>query len=203
MSDNKQNSPEEMRDKALNYLNSKYDDTFTSKSYSSSNWAYEYASITFNSEKYPDFVVEVRAYKNDDGTYSYQDNYFKCFMHDEAVVFFESMVNDVEPLTVKVRFPGTIWSDELNKAVSFNEWVSNGNCTVDVFFITRQELADEDKDTVVHNIANNSISGTVTFLMTSDSNNLLDQQLDDILNAQSSYVESKSEYYINSKFEIE
>lgn len=203
MSENKTNSSEEMRDKALSYLNSKYDDNFTSKGYSSSNWAYEYSSITFVSEKYPESVVEVRAYKNDDGTYSFQDNYFKCFMYDEAVEYFESIVDGVDPLTVKVRFPSTIWSDELNNATSFNVWKSNGNCTVDVFFITQQELTDEEKNTVVHNIAGNSVSGTITFLTTSNSNNLVDQQLDDILNNQDSFIESKSEFYINSQFEIE
>ncbi len=203
MSNKKQNSAEEMRDKALSYLTSKYDDNFTSKGYSSSNWAYEYSSITFISEKYPDSVVEVRAYKNDDGTYSYQDNYFKCYMHDEAVAYFESIVVGVEPLTVNVRFPSTVWSDELNNATSFDEWRANGNCTVDVFFITQQELTDNEKDKVVNDVANSSVSGTVTFCTTSNSDNLLDKQLDDILNNQSSYIESKSEFYINSNFEIE
>lgn len=202
MSNNNQNSAEEMRDKALSYLTSKYDDQFTSKGYSSSNWAYEYSSVTFTSEKYPDAVVEVRAYKNENGTYSYQDNYFKCYMYDSAVAFFESVV-DIEPLAVKVRFPNTVWSDELNNATSFNEWKSNGNCSVDVFFFTQRELTDSDKDKIVRNIAGSRVSGTITFFTTSSSDNLLDKQLDDILNNQSSYVESKSEFYINSKFEIE
>ena len=203
MSNNRQNSAEEMQDNALTYLTNKYDDNFTSKGYSPSNWAYEYSSITFISEKYPDSVVEVRAYKNDDGTYSYQDNYFKCFMYDEAVAYFKSIVVGVYPLTVKVRFPSTVWSDELNNASSFTEWKANGNCTADVFFITHQNLSDEDKNKVVHNIADNNISGTITFFTTSNGNNLLDEPLDDILNNQSSFIEGKCEFYINSKFEIE
>ena len=203
MSNNKQNSAEKMRDNALSYLNGKYDDSFTSKGYSSSNWAYEHSSITFISERYPDAVVEVRIYKNDDGTYSYQDNYFKCYMHNEAVAYFERIVDGVEPLTVKVRFPSTVWSDELNNAASFDEWRTNGNCMVDVFFITQQELTDNEKDNVVNDVASSSISGTVTFCTTSSSDNLLDKQLDDILNNQSSCIESKSEFFINSNFEIE
>lgn len=201
MFNNKQNSAEEMRENALSYLVSKYnDDHFTSESYSSSNWAYEYSSITFFSEKYPNSVIEVRAYKNDDGTYSYQDNYFKCFMYDEAVAYFENFIS-VEPVTVKVRFPSTVWSDELNNASTFSEWRDSGKCTVDVFFITQQDLYDKDK--VVHNIADNNISGSIMFFTTSSSNNLLDESIDNILNEQSSFIESKSEFYINSKFEIE
>lgn len=203
MSNNKQNTAEEMRDNALSYLNGKYNDTFTSKSYSSNNWAYEYSSITFLSEKYPGTVVEVRIYKNDDGTFFYKDNYFNAFMYEDAVAYFENIIVGIEPLTVKIRFPSTIWSDELNNADSFEKWKANGNCMVDVFYITQQDLTNDEKNKVLRDIAGSNISGTITFFTTSKSDNLLNQKLDDILNNQSSYVENKSEFYINSKFEIE
>lgn len=203
MSNNKKNKAEEMRDFALSYLQSRYDDTFTAKGYSSSNWAYEYSRITFFSQKHPGFLIEVRAFENDDGTYYYTDNYFKCFMLDDAVAYFDSIVKDFEPITVKVRFPSTIWSDELNNADSFNQWKSTGNCRVDVFFITQQDLSEDEKSTVVHSIADSNISGMITFLVTNRNDNLIDQHLDDILNNQNSYVESESRFYIRSNFEIE
>lgn len=202
MSNNKQNSAETMREIALEYLNGTYEDTFTAEGYSSSSWAYEYSSITFTSAKYPDSIIEVRAYKNDDNSYTFKDNYFKCYMLSDGEAYYKGLL-ETNDCSVKVRFPSTIWSDELAGATSFNDWKNQGNCTADVFVITNVELSDNVKNTFVNSVASDKIAGTITFLTTSDAELLANRQLDDILNNQSELTESKSEYFVNSNFDVE
>ena len=200
MSNNENNSAEVMREKAMEYLNGKYNDTFTAEGYSSSNWSYEYSSVTFKSKNYPSSVVEVRAYKNDDNSYTFKDNYYKSFMHDGAVIFFEGLLKEAE---VKVQFPNTIWSDEIDGASSFSEWQSVGNCKVDCYFITTTELSNNEMDSIVENIATQKVSGTITFITTEDTNKLASETIDEILNNQEKYILSKCDYFINSDFNIE
>lgn len=200
MSNKNSNTAEIMRDKAMEYLNSKYNDTFTAEGYSSSSWAYEYSSITFKSMNYPSNIVEVRVYKNDDDSYTFKDNYFKCYMYEGAVIFFNGLIKDAE---VKVQFPNTIWSDELAGATSFSEWQTKGNCKVDAYFITLNELSSDEKNSIVEKVAEQNISGTVTFITTEDESKLSNHSLDDILNNQEKLISSKDDYFINSNFKVE
>ena len=200
MSNQKNNTAEIMRDQALEYLNGKYNDSFTAEGYSSSSWAYEYSSLTFKSKNYPSCIVEVRAYKNDDDSYTFKDNYFKCSMHDGAVLFFNGIIKDAE---VKVQFPNTVWSDELEGASSFSEWQTKGNCKTDAYIITLKELSRDEKTSIVEKIAEQKVSGTVTFITTEDESKLSNYSLDDILNNQEKYIVSKDDYFINSDFKVE
>lgn len=200
MSKDKKNTAEIMREKATEYLNKKYNDTFTAEGYTSSNWAYDYSSITFTPKSFPSSIVEVRAYKNADDSYTFKDNYFKCLMNNDAVDFFKDFLKDAE---VKVRFPNTIWSDELGGASSFSEWQSIGNCKVDSYFITNNILSDDVMNSIVESIAKQKVSGTVTFITTADENKLRSEDLDNILNNQDKFISEKYEYYINSNFKPE
>lgn len=200
MSKDKKNTAEIMREKATEYLNKKYNDTFTAEGYTSSNWAYDYSSITFTPKSFPSSIVEVRAYKNADDSYTFKDNYFKCLMNNDAVDFFKEFLKDAE---VKVRFPNTIWSDELGGASSFSEWQSIGNCKVDSYFITSNTLSADVMNSIVESIAKQKVSGTVTFITTADENKLRSEDLDNILNNQDKFISEKYEYYINSDFKPE
>lgn len=203
MIDNKKITAENMRDNALDYLNTNYDDTFAEKGYSSCNWAYDYSIVTFTSEKYDDAFVEVRAYKNQDGSYTFKDNYFHFYMQNDAELYFTEFLNEINPLTIKVRFPNTIWSDELDGAFSFNEWKAKGKCSIDVYFITQYEIETSIQKEVVNKIAFEKITGLVTFLSTDEINSLKNETLDDILNNQNDFIKSKKDYYINTDFEID
>lgn len=203
MVNNKKIKAENMRDNAFDYLNTNYEDTFTEKGYSSSNWAYDYSTVTFSSEKYDDALVEVRIYKNKDGSYTFRDDYFHLYMQNDAELYFTEFLNEINPLTIKVRFPNTIWSDELDGASSFNEWKAKGKCSIDVYFITQYEIETSIQKEVVNKIAFEKITGLVTFLSTDEINNLRDETLDNILNNQNDFIKSKKDYYINSDFEID
>lgn len=201
MSNNKENSAEEMKGLALEYLDQTYSDTFTAKGYSASNWAYPYSSITFSSEKYPESTVEVRAYKDDQGVITWKDNYFHLYMMDEATEYYTREL-DMSEANVKVRFPNSVWSDELAGATSFLTWMEQGTCMADVFIITKEEVPDEDKDAFVHRVASDHIAGTITFFTTTDDHSLAEWSLDEILNHQGDVIGSTKAYFINSSFEI-
>ena len=121
-------------------------------------------------------------------------------MNNDAVDFFKEFLKDAE---VKVRFPNTIWSDELGGASSFSEWQSIGNCKVDSYFITNNTLSDDVMNSIVESIAKQKVSGTVTFITTADENKLRSEDLDNILNNQDKFISEKYEYYINSDFKPE
>ena len=193
---------EEIRTEALAYLNKSYSDTFTAKVFTASNWAYEYESITFTSEKYPDAIVEVRVYKNDDGTYRFKDNYFHCYMNDSAVNYGKAIIEE-ENAVVKVRFPNTVWSDELEGAQSFEDWKAKGTACADIFVITQNALSKDAQTAIAGKVAKDKVLGSVVFIVTNDENLLQDKTLDEILNNQSKFVVSKNDYYIDSNFEIE
>ena len=193
---NNSNKAETMRDLASKYLQ-KYDDVFTPKGFSSSNWAYEYSVITFEASKYPGSVVEVRAYKNDDGSYRFKDNYFKFYMLDDAKKCISNELAKDTMSEIKIRFPSSIWSDEIEGCNSFEDWVSTGDCRLDIFIISQESISESDQEQIVNDIKEKKISGTITFITTPDKNNLIDYSLDDVLNNQKELVSSKKEYRIN------
>lgn len=201
MSNNKNYSAEEMKTLALEYLEQTYSDTFTARGYTASNWAYPYSCITFSSEKYSGSVVEVRAYRDEQGVITWKDNYFHLYMMDEATEYYTRQLNMSEA-NVKIRFPNSVWSDELEGASSFLTWMEQGTCMADVFVITREEVPDVEKDAFVHRVASDHIAGTITFFTTTDDRLLAEWSLDEILNHQGDVIRSTKAYFINSSFEI-
>jgi len=194
--------PEDIRAEAMAYLDKNYSDKFTARTYTSDNWAYDYESVTFKSEKFPDSVVGVRIYKDDDGTYSFQDNYYHCYMLDSAVNYGKSLISQ-ENAVVKVRFQNTVWSDELEGARTFDEWKEHGTARADFFIITGNALSDDLQAEIVNKMAEDKVFGSVWFFVTNDKELLKDKPLDEILNNQREFIVSESKYRINSKFEIE
>jgi hypothetical protein len=199
---NTNNRAEKMRDLAYNYLNENYDDTFVAKGYSSENWAYDYATITFGSKKYAEALIEVRAYKNEDDTYSFKDNYFRYDMNADAVKYLEDRLG-LQGARIKMRFPGSVWSDDLAGAKNFIEWKNQGTCTIDVYVLTQEELVEENMVAFVNAIAANKISGSISFCWVKTMDAVADIGLDDFLNNQAAYIQSKREYYINSDYKVE
>lgn len=191
MNDRKK-SPEEIRDICLEYLKSKYEDTFTAKGFFAKKWANEYSAITFSSAKYPDEIVEVRAYGLGGDECRCKDNYFKCFMRDEAMNYFSDIDKDL-PGRIIVRFPGSVWSDELAGISSFVQWVSSGKCLIDVFVILDQMITEERMIEYTKEVIKGNISGMVSFIVLKN-NESIGMDLDGILNNQGELVESKRDF---------
>ena len=146
-------------------------------------------------------MVEVRVYETDDGSYTFKDNYYHCYMAREAVEYFENILS-MNSASVKVRFSNAVWSDILGEAKTFNEWVALGTSSVDVFVITNETITDEEQNNYVNIIADNKIEGMVYFFTTNDEDLLKNKTVSEILNNSGELTTGESEYYINSKFEV-
>lgn len=202
MSDQKQNQAEITRERALEYLYSNYEDVFTAEAYSASNWAYKYESVTFTSEKYPGTTIEVRVHQNEDNSVTFVDNYFHSYMRQDAIDYSKSLLG-TNAVSVKVRFPNDIWSNNLASAKTFAQWKELGNCEMDVFVITKEVLSQSEQTAFAETLVLEKITGMITFFTTSDAALLADYTLDDVLNNQSKLTQSKSQYYVNSKTGIQ
>ena len=202
MSDSTKDVAEGTRDKAQAYLESKYDDTFTVKAFAAGGWAYPYDSVTFTSQKYSGAIVEVRGYQDENGETVFVDNYYRLDMMQDAVAYCKGMFNS-GAISVRVRFPNSVWSDKLAGAETFTQWRGHGTCEMDIFVITAEALSESEQMTFSEAIAEDEIYGLITFFTTDDKELLVDCTLDDILNNQGKLIQSQSRYYINFKFEIQ
>lgn len=202
MSDSTKEVAEGTRDKAQAYLENKYNDTFTVKAFTSAGWAYPYYSMTFTSQKYSGATVEVRGYQDENGETVFVDNYFRLDMMQDAVAYCKSMFSN-GAVSVRVRFPNSVWSDKLAGAETFAQWREHETCEMDIFVITAEELSESEQMTFSEAIAEDKICGLITFFTTDDKALLADYALNDILNNQGKLVQSQNRYYINYKFEIQ
>ena len=184
-----------IKEEAAAYLSNHYPDTFSPKLYTPKNWAYEYESLIFTSQKYPDAQIEVRAYKNEDGDYRFKDNYFRSSMMADAVCYGEFLLQGT-PGVVKVRFPYTIWSDDLGGANSFEGWKAQGTACVDIFVFSSTPLSAAMQREIVGKVKADRVYGSVQFVVTEDESLLCNKTLDDILNNQKEYVVAKKIYNV-------
>lgn len=192
--DNRQNEAEAWREKTVQYLEDRYPDHFSAKSYTSKNWAYPYARMTLSSQKYPTAVVEVRIYQDEDGSFRFEDNYYQYALYEDAVRFVERRAGGVSPLTVKVRFWGDFLPEDRDSELSLEELMSAGACRLDVFLITQTELPEAGRKQIVDDLSKDGLQGFVTFLTTSEAGNLASFSLEEILDNQGSLIVHKAEY---------
>lgn len=190
---------------ASDYLHKTYDDSFQPKAYTSFSWYYDYATVIFSSGKYPNARVEVRVYENEDGTYRFADNYYQHIMHNDAVQYINELIN-IKDAHVKVRFSNAIWSDDLNGAKTFLEWINNKTCVIDIFVFTEEVVTTDTNstlfNTIVEAIAAEKISGNVSFYTVNSTEAVTNADLNTILNNQSNYIKFKTEYRISHNFDI-
>lgn len=201
MSTNDTNRAEKIKDLALNYLNDKYDDTFKPQGYSNGDWAYEYSSVSFISEKYAD-SVEVQVTKSGDD-YLFEDDYYKLTMKEETEKYFEKLVerNGYE-VEVKVDFSGTEMPTDLDSNSTFTELTETGKCNIEVYFISLSVFTDDSITAVMNDIANAHIMGHFRFIQTDDSNLLAEYSISEIVDEKSGAILNKQSYSINKNYEI-
>ena len=148
----------------LSYLNEKYpDDEFFVKSYIPASWAYSYAELWVSSTKYKERMFQVQV-TDENSSYTIVDNYYHLYMNYDANSFFKSIVNDFN-VTLDVRFPGNVWSNEIDRYKTFKDYVNSGESQIDVLFILDQESFDEEQmDEIMKKILENKIVGQFYFI---------------------------------------
>ena len=185
---------------SLEYLNntySKQNDNFTFVSCSYDLVPGSNDKCFFESEKYSD---EITVYLSEvDNEYHFADNYFKLYMKEDAENYFNNIVKQYANVDTKLRFSTAKLS---TKELYFDDYISSGECMVDVYFISNKEVESDEINKILNNIANNKIYVSFNFVTTNDTNLLNDYTLDEILNNQGELFVSKEEYDINYDFEI-
>lgn len=191
---NRQIEAEALREKAASYLETQYQDHFSAISYSAKSWAYPYARIVFTSDLFSGAEVEVRAYLNEDGSYRFVENYYQLSFYEDALGYIKGKIREIEPMTIKLRFPSDVWSDELGSASTFAEWLAAGNCELDAFVITQTELSTTEQVMIVQSLSDDGLRGTMVFITTSERDALRDYPLSTILNDQENLIETIQKY---------
>lgn len=201
MSENKTNKAEEMKKIALEYLNSNYNDSFTAIGYSDGDWAYDYSTVNFTSQNYND-TVEVKIY-DENGTYSFKDDYFKLVMKDEAETLFASIsLKYGYSSEIKVRFISSELPEALANNATFSDYIETGKCNLEVYFISNSTFDESSINSILTDICNKKVMGNIRFVVTDDEG-LLDQySISEIVNEKAESVLQKQSYSINSNFEV-
>lgn len=201
MSNNNSNKVEKIKDKALEYLKANYDDTFTALGYSDGDWAYDYSTVNFTSEKYSK-SVEVRVYE-ESGTYSFTDDYFKLYMENDAVAYFKNIVSKYgKENEVKVRFVSPELPESLNTKSTFSDYVASAKCNLEVYVVSGFEFSERDISAILSDICNAKIMGNFRFVVTNDKDLLSAYSISEIVNEKADSIIEKKSYSINSSFKV-
>lgn len=201
MSNNKSNKAEETKDKALEYLNANYEDAFKALGYSDGDWAYDYSTVNFASEKYSE-SVEVRVYE-ENGTYSFTDDYFKLYMENDAVTYFKNIVSKFgKECEIKVRFTSPELPASLNTKATFFDYVASAKCNLEVYIISGSAFDESNITAILTEICDAKIMGNFRFTVTNDKELLSAYSISEIINDKADGVIEKKSYSINSNFKV-
>ena len=110
-------------EQAVEYMNAKYDDEFTFKSYASGD---SRSYVFLSSKKFPDANIQVNGDKQKDGSYQFWDNYLYCKYENQTRDFFKKFLEEVFQCEVYVDYDlgyGLIPKDDLNSETTFDEFI--------------------------------------------------------------------------------
>lgn len=201
MKDSKSNGAEEAKRIALEYLNDNYNDTFTAIGYTSNNWAYNYESIRFNSQKYGD-AVEVRIY-NENGDTTFKDDYFKLTMKADAEDYFAAIAYKYGYKTeTKANFAFFELPNGIDGNSKFSEFVATGKCDIEVYYISSSAFDEYSISSILNDVCNAKIMGYFRFIETNDSSLLAQYSIDEIVNEKSDSIISKQSYTIDNDYKV-
>ena len=199
MLENKAQLAETCKEKALKYLNENYDDDFNPVSFSAKNWARNYESMYFASEKFGNRSVEVRFFENGE----ISDNYFKLYMENDAIKYFTDVINQYDSnAIVKVIFSSEIFPMSLKKGIDFSTYISSGQAELSLYFIFNKDIPKSEKYSITSNVALNKIFGSCWFLQSSNIDKLRSQTVDEMFSDESDVVHRTQIYYIDKNYGI-
>ena len=153
--------PESEKDKALEYLNTKYsayEDTFTPVSYIPSDWSDPDSTVTFKSQKYDNQIVTVFIHSDKENSYS--DDYYKLYMADEVEQYFINIAKE-HGITAKVDIDIMGVEQQVEAGETFEEYVNAGWGDVICYYFVKDSVKASNANAVVKELAKRKIRGTV------------------------------------------
>lgn len=156
--------PESAKDKALEYLNTKYSahgDTFTPVSFTPSDWSDPDATVTFKSQKYNDQIVTVFIHSDKENSYS--DDYYQLCMADEVEQYFVNVAKE-HGINAKasITFSSTgAYDENVDAKWTFEDYVNEGLGNMYCYYVLTEDVKDSQAQEIVEDIANRGIYGLV------------------------------------------
>ena len=156
--------PESEKDKALEYLNTKYsayEDTFTPVSYIPSDWSDSDSTVTFKSQKYDDQIVTVFIHSD----HTFCDDYYKLYMADEAEQFFISCAKEHGiAANVHIKFMG-IPDKEYDENQTFEEYIDEGLGHMNCYYVVSEQVKAFQAKALIEDVRKKGIYGNVHIYM--------------------------------------
>ena len=167
--------PESEKDKALEYLNTKYsayEDTFTPVSYIPSDWSDPDSTVTFKSQKYDNQIVTVFIHSDKENSYS--DDYYQLCMADQVEQYFVSVAKE-HGINAKasITFSSTgAYDEKVDAKWTFEDYVNEGlGQMISCYFVT--DTVEEVKaNELAKDLARKGITGGVDIYMYSSEKDL-------------------------------
>ena len=185
---------------SLEYLQDTYtseNDTFTYLNGGTTLFPGSHSEYRFESQKYNgSFTVKMT---ERDGKYSFEDDYHKLYMFDDALSYFKVAASTLNDYEIKIRFGNNYF----DRYLTFDEYSAG---SFDVYYITNHDFGEQKREAIVSKIAAELPDKTymyVYFFVTNDRELLQSVDLDTILNNQSDYIQSITEYHIKTKDEFQ
>jgi len=192
---------EKLKEMALDYLHTYYDDDFLPVRLRSKSFVDPYDLIVFKSEKYN--AREFAVYHYDDNKFS--DNYFTLQLEKEGQLYFAEILKELSiEGSIKIGFFGDGRPEKLPRNPQFEDYLNYGTMSFTIYVFTETQLAADKRkmfiDTLVENRFNPSISFITVEISLAEIENY---ELDEILRQAETLFVVKNSYSISVDFEVE
>lgn len=167
--------PESEKDKALEYLNTKYsayEDTFTPVSYIPSDWSDPDSTVTFKSQKYDDQIVTVFIHSDKENSYS--DDYYQLYMADEVEQYFVNVAKE-HGINAKtsIKFSSTgAYDEKVDAKWTFEDYVNEGLGRMISYYFVTDTMEEVKANELVKDLARKGIKGRVDIYLCSNEEDL-------------------------------
>lgn len=162
---NKSNAEaERIKEEALRYLGSRYDDDFTVTFLESAGFSMEYDRLIVLSDAYPGESFYVNRYV-EQGEERFRDNYFTLYMRQDAEQFFSVMAEAVkEETTVQVKLKLSVLPENMTEQSTFADFVSlHGSTELYIYLYHEEAFTEGERNAFLEALREKACSASVIF----------------------------------------
>lgn len=134
---------ESKEEQAIEYMNNKYDDTFTFDGYAGGDSSF---LLLMKCNKFPDETIYVTPNKDENGNYVFSDNYLFLKYKKEATEEIQNMLEYVFNCDVKLTLSGG--DGNLSGETSFEDFISSYQSGIFVSAIVSNDYGEINKNTI-------------------------------------------------------
>jgi len=134
-------------DQALNYMNEKYGEEFTFVSVTGATMGGNTSKMIVSCESLQDAEIIVSCTKNDDGSYTFRDNYMAHYYKSDLISAVESVVNEVYGKgKIFYTVSNDVLPDQYDINTQFETYTSEQESMIDLIIVLDESSKIETKD---------------------------------------------------------